>query len=445
MKHRIGLVTFLALAFSTTIVIFIAFHFFDNERLRLIDSQIDVISTSLLEEGLDPLSTEHLANKLAQLSPRERLLAVVRVVTSDGDILFENRTATVLLGDIKVPRVAKRMTLDTTNHEIRLANFRSPTGLFYLQVGILLDHGQIHWDKSQRHLLILASIVVLLLFATTVVATRFMFRPVRILADYLNHYSRALSEFEKHPPVPARLLKLERRSHLRDELTDLIRSVIGLRKQLEMQFRLNDQTVRHMTHELRTPLTVIQNALEFLGTTITDSKNGEMIRTSLEEIGNLNRTITEFLQWSKAMHELRSAADTFAIHLSESVEKLKLRFSPLYRDRLIFETQSDDTVFCHPQLWEQLMSNLVENAIKYSPQDSSVIIRSGRGFFSVVDRGPGIPAEVLERLGQPFNRGSEGTGLGLAWVHGICEAYGFKLASVKTRETHEVSVKWIAS
>jgi signal transduction histidine kinase len=90
-----------------------------------------------------------------------------------------------------------------------------------------------------------------------------------------------------------------------------------------------------------------------------------------------------------------------------------------------------------------VVTNLLSNACKFSAPPLPVEVElSGRG-FRIVDQGKGIPRDVLERLGQPFNTGNEessGTGLGLAWVQTICRRFHWKLNIQSSLQGTEISV-----
>jgi signal transduction histidine kinase len=89
---------------------------------------------------------------------------------------------------------------------------------------------------------------------------------------------------------------------------------------------------------------------------------------------------------------------------------------------------------------EQVMMNLVANALAYS--NGSVVIEIFDAGFSVKDEGPGFPEDVLERVGEPFNRDSKtGHGLGLAWVATIARFYGWALDVQSTPSGSTVTIK----
>jgi two-component system sensor histidine kinase KdpD len=94
-----------------------------------------------------------------------------------------------------------------------------------------------------------------------------------------------------------------------------------------------------------------------------------------------------------------------------------------------------------PGLLERAMANLVENAVKYSPSGTPVLVAASaladRVEVRVVDRGPGVPDEAKDRIFEPFQRYGDaprgaGVGLGLAVARGFAEAMGGTLAAEDT-------------
>jgi two-component system sensor histidine kinase KdpD len=94
-----------------------------------------------------------------------------------------------------------------------------------------------------------------------------------------------------------------------------------------------------------------------------------------------------------------------------------------------------------PGLLERAMANLVENAVKYSPPGTAVLVAASaiadRVEVRVVDRGPGVPDEAKERIFEPFQRYGDaprgaGVGLGLAVARGFTEAMGGTLDAEDT-------------
>jgi signal transduction histidine kinase len=99
------------------------------------------------------------------------------------------------------------------------------------------------------------------------------------------------------------------------------------------------------------------------------------------------------------------------------------------------DSEQDHVVLADRTATYQCVHNLVDNALKYSPADASVTVRTGRGdrfaFVEVEDRGPGIPAaeqplvfEQFYRGGSAQSGGVQGAGIGLAYVKKVMEAHG---------------------
>ncbi|MYV57802.1 ATP-binding protein, partial [Streptomyces sp. SID3212] len=94
-----------------------------------------------------------------------------------------------------------------------------------------------------------------------------------------------------------------------------------------------------------------------------------------------------------------------------------------------------------PGLLERAVANIVENAVKYSPDGVRVLVTAGtiagRVELRVVDRGPGVPDDAKDRIFEPFQRHGDaprgaGVGLGLAVARGFAEAMGGTLAAEDT-------------
>ena len=93
-----------------------------------------------------------------------------------------------------------------------------------------------------------------------------------------------------------------------------------------------------------------------------------------------------------------------------------------------------------PALLERVIENLVRNALENSPEDTTVRLEAGvvgdRLDLRIIDRGPGLPPEMVERLFQPFSRLDDshtaGVGLGLAVARGLTDALSHELRVEKT-------------
>jgi len=219
---------------------------------------------------------------------------------------------------------------------------------------------------------------------------------------------------------------------------------------------LRDEFVSTVSHELRTPLASIMGWTETLLTShpgpINDAQR-RFLNIVYASSQRLNRLIEEILTVSRIQRgtlglssEPFHPAQLFAL-LRDGTTQLAERQGI----RLQFDDQwpSDQTVIGDVQLLEQVLSNLIANAIKFSNTGDDVVVRStrvdGAWRLAVEDHGVGIPAADLPRLFQRFVRGSnakrdhiQGTGLGLYVSKAIVEGHGgqIQLTSQEGAGTH---------
>ncbi|HEY1239130.1 MAG TPA: HAMP domain-containing sensor histidine kinase [Bryobacteraceae bacterium] len=200
--------------------------------------------------------------------------------------------------------------------------------------------------------------------------------------------------------------------------------------------------VAGVSHELRTPLTVIRTAAYNLRGKLAQKAEqveqyGALIQDESEKLGDLIEQILQFAS-AKAGHIIRRREPVSVDSLVEdSLESGKAAF-----DGVVFETRVEPglpPVFADEAALKHALRNLVDNAVKYS-----YAIRPWVGIFvsavpgdngpaveiSVVDHGPGIPADEQKQIFDPFFRGRRaladqvhGTGLGLDLVKRIVEAH----------------------
>ena len=212
----------------------------------------------------------------------------------------------------------------------------------------------------------------------------------------------------------------------------------GVRVEHETE-RLRSALLSSVSHDLRTPLAVITGVTSALledEASLSTEERREMLRTAAEEAARLNRLVGNLL----AMTRLESGA--LQIRRSwHSIEELigaaLHRLDPLREGRPITVVAPPELplVSVDDVLIEQVLFNLVENALKHapSPQPIQVLARAGTGEVQVTvrDRGPGLAPGTEDLVFDKFYRGAEGStagvGLGLAICRGIVEAHGGRI------------------
>ncbi|MBI3148584.1 MAG: phosphate regulon sensor histidine kinase PhoR [Betaproteobacteria bacterium] len=199
--------------------------------------------------------------------------------------------------------------------------------------------------------------------------------------------------------------------------------------QIERAETMRRDFVANVSHELRTPLTVITGFIEHL---VEDTGGREeLARRQLlimdDQAQRMLRLVDDLLTLSRLEGEVQSPREE-EIDLAALVEDLRLEGLRLSNRRhAVLGMASPDRLRGSREELRSAFSNLVSNAVRYTPEGGSIrihwTIRDGRGVFSVEDTGIGIAEEHIPRLTERFyrvdrgrSRDSGGTGLGLAIV-----------------------------
>lgn len=203
--------------------------------------------------------------------------------------------------------------------------------------------------------------------------------------------------------------------------------------------RLKEQFLSVISHELRTPLTSIRGALGLLATGrfgALNSRGDRMLAIAAEDTERLVRMVNDLLDVER-LESGRVTLQKASVDLTELVQRAIEIVQPL-ADRANVRLETDITAV---YIWVdgdrilQTLTNLLDNAIKFSPSESTIRVKAqlqdSRVRISVMDKGRGIPPQMLERIFDRFqqidasdSREKGGTGLGLAIAKMIIEQHG---------------------
>jgi two-component system phosphate regulon sensor histidine kinase PhoR len=222
------------------------------------------------------------------------------------------------------------------------------------------------------------------------------------------------------------------------QILGIVAALTDVTQQHELQ-EMKTDVMTLVTHELRTPLTAIQGMSEVLSQfDVDDERRREMHLAINDEAKRLSSMINEYLDISK----LESGAEPLrltAVRMGALVERVLLLLDPVAAQRQIKIVRrlapNMPGLLADTDLIAQALTNLIANAIKYSPIQTEIIV-AGRAdgdsvIIEVTDQGHGIPAHSLKRIFEKFYRVPRvedadvpGTGLGLALVREIVELHG---------------------
>jgi two-component system, OmpR family, sensor histidine kinase CiaH len=212
----------------------------------------------------------------------------------------------------------------------------------------------------------------------------------------------------------------------------------SVRREFRAQ-RQQQNFVMAITHELKTPISVSRLNLETLQRRqLDDQKREKLVQMTLQETLRLDDLINNILISSQLDGQSYKPTRE-ELDLSYLAGSVVQQFVHRYPERLIrAELQEDVELMGDPLLLKLLLSNLLENAHKYSPKDRPIrvglTVQQGAALLSVSDEGEGIPDEEKRnvfrkfyRIGNEQTRKAKGTGLGLYLCKRIAEDHGGRI------------------
>jgi len=202
--------------------------------------------------------------------------------------------------------------------------------------------------------------------------------------------------------------------------------------------RVKSDLISTVCHDLRTPLTTIQGYIDLL------AKGGPLTEQQQEFIARMQHSVSSVAQLVSDLLDMGSietgfdfemeSADIRAI-VTEAVSELRLGVEEKNQSLRIQMPQEMMPIRGHPRRLRQAISNLVDNAVKYTPPGGEITVEvfDSESYITVnvIDSGPGIPLQdqpyVFDkffRADSPETRGVSGTGLGLSIVKSVVEKHG---------------------
>ena len=236
-----------------------------------------------------------------------------------------------------------------------------------------------------------------------------------------------------------------------DEIADLARDFDAMADRIQSLLEKQQELLGDISHELRSPLTRLTVSLELARR--GDTTAFERINVDLKRLGEL---IDQILTLTR----LQTQADRHTqipVSLRAILESIvdDARLEGKNENKLVRLDQPEDCrIKCDPNLLRSCLENVVRNALRYTRPGTSVAVRvlvNGAtpplAEIRIADEGPGVPAEALPRLFEPFfrvsgarDRSTGGTGLGLAISQKVAKLYGGGIQA-RNREGGGLEVK----
>ncbi|MFZ3376047.1 MAG: heavy metal sensor histidine kinase, partial [Chthoniobacterales bacterium] len=400
-------------------------HAFEEDNAVLAD-KISALSADLRSGGPKALDQE-----LKSVRTGEHAVYWVRVVDSAGRIVTETPGMNGLLAPSIFPG-----TPTSTSATRNPKNYRIGGRLFSLVTSIEKENGQpytlqVAQDRStddqftKEFGALLAVVLAFGILAATAIAITVTKRGLRPLAEMTHSLERVGPAHLSERVPPARWPR---------ELRPLAVAFDEMLDRLEDSFTRLSQFSADLAHELRTPIAnILGEAQVALTRDRTPEEYREVIESTICECERLSGIVDNLLFLARAESADKQITAT-VFDGRAAIEKIAAYYQTVAEDRHIIITCSGQgDVHADPSLFRRAVSNLVDNALRFTPDNGkiqiSVATRNNRSEISVNDTGCGIAAEHLPRVFDRFyridpSRSSYGAGLGLALVRSITDLHG---------------------
>jgi two-component system, OmpR family, sensor histidine kinase TctE len=217
------------------------------------------------------------------------------------------------------------------------------------------------------------------------------------------------------------------------EIAPVVVTLNRLFTTLRSSVQSQQQFIANTAHQLRTPITGLQAQLDLLVAETAAAPVQSRLLTLQEGIRQLAHSANQLLALARADPTVNIATKKLKVRLDATVADVAARYfdRALRSDIDLGVETTPVSVLADPSLLDDLLSNLVDNALKYTQAGGSVTISAGerdnQPYLAVEDTGPGIPAAERQRVRQRFyrmpNAPGHGSGLGLAIVDEVARLH----------------------
>ncbi len=271
-------------------------------------------------------------------------------------------------------------------------------------------------------LYIITAILILLSFLLSMVLSQRITRPLIETTEA----AAALSGGEYHPVKKAGYREIELLNHQLTQTAQDLHRVEKMQKEL----------IANISHDLRTPLTLIEGYAEVIRD-LPDENTQDNMQVIIDEARRLTTLVNSVLDLNTATGDL-NAIQKAPFSLTKSIRGIMSRYGKLIEQdgyRIVFDPKEDAQVFADEVKVQQVVYNLINNALTYTGEDRTVIvlqtIQNEHVRIEIHDSGEGIVQEDIPYIWDRYYRGSMphrrariGSGLGLSIVKNILEGHG---------------------
>jgi signal transduction histidine kinase len=438
----VGVLTAILIVFSAVVYTFLSFSLLREVDRTLQDRAAQVGSVIAVQN--DPLTV--LSTGLIDLPALDVFstpAVYIQVIRGDGSVARRSQN----LGDQRLPLDADLLAVNMTNQPaLKTVTLGNNTRLRMVSVPISVA-GQVVGAVQVGQPLsdvdaVLQRVLVLLMGGT--IATIIVAGGVGLLMSWL-----ALSPIDRITQTAGRIARaqdLGRRLPVPttdDEVGRLVSTFNAMLERLDRLFQAQQRLGADVSHELRTPLTTIRGNVALLRRGAADDpvERAAALDAIEGEANRMGRLVADLLLLAQAeagmkLEKQHVELDTLILEVYRQAQLMSASRFPT-GERVAIRLGHEDQAIIEgdPDRLKQLLLNLIDNALKYTPPGGQITIslyRDQEGVrVSVADNGVGIPPDVLPHIFDRFYRaqreGRKGVGLGLSIAHWIAEAHDGRL------------------
>jgi heavy metal sensor kinase len=392
----------------------------------------------ILMEQPSGVTTQALSNSIATRVAPEMNNRFVRVTRRPGGLWYvSGAPADGGFDPRAVPPRYSGSELEAAHLLIHSTDVHSPSGDYLIEVGVETQAMQ----DTLKHLIILLVLLIPALIVCAAAGGYFLVHRALRPVDRLSRTAEQLSlqNLTLRLPVLQTGDALERLSLALNNMLGRLRdSVLTSRRFLA-----------DASHELRTPLTIIKGELQEVSrtTTLSSGEVRERVGSVLEEVDRLEHLVSRLLVISR-LDAGEDRREWLAFDLAPLARNTAEQMRLMAEDRgLSIDIDTAPATMCgEAARIKQIIVNLLDNAIRFTPPGGTVSLRvlmvQDGSVLEVRDTGVGISAAALPRVFDRFyrvdegrSRGDGGAGLGLAIVRSICAGHGAEI-TVESRAGH---------
>ena len=352
--------------------------------------------------------------------------------TTKGMEQKKNNTVKNLISDKKPKQEVTIQIEENNNFYVKTLNDVIINGEIFGYIMVTEQANEILIAVEERKNFILTTVflVALVIIIFSVFLNKYILKPIRSLVLYTKAIREKDVKMDKHEKYFLR----------KDEVGQLSRSLNEMTENLQQRINVAETFSTDLAHEIRNPLASLKGASEILNTTTDPEKRKKLIGIIAHDIERIERLITDYSQMLKdeaslsrskmeklnLMNVVKNVCDDFNSDISNLGKKINIEIVKESKNKSL-------EVFGVETRLEQILANLLDNAVSFSPENGSIQVscleKEKKVYLVVEDEGPGFNEKNINQVFERFysnrpEKFGKHSGLGLNIVKNITELHG---------------------